>query len=65
MSARGLTLVELLVTLVILTVGLSALLRALAYDATMSVRLQAAVQARYDAEAARLMTLAGVRGPSP
>ncbi len=64
MNSRGLTLVELLVTLVVLTVGLGALLRALADDAALSVRLQRAVQARYDAEARDLLVLAKVPAPS-
>lgn len=60
MNQRGLTFVELLVTLVVLTVGLGALLRALATDAALSTRLQRAVQARYETEARELLVLAKV-----
>ena len=57
---RGLTLVELLVALVVITVGIGMLLRAITQEFRASARLAEAVQARYDAEAARALRLAGV-----
>lgn len=54
----GFTLVELMVTLMVLEVGLATLLAAIARVAAQGDRLQTSLQAQYDAEAAWLINAA-------
>ncbi len=58
MTAKGLTLVEVLVTLVILTVGLGMLLQALTRSLRDNERLHEMVQSRYTTESTRLLAQA-------